>query len=235
MSLENQLNQLSTNTSFHTTNELADSLPLRIALIIRHRIMHDIMHPSTPIRERRLAEELEVSRTPLRDALKILALEKLVEITPNRGAVVVENSLDDISDMLLVYCELDGFAGALACRIATESNFLTIERHLRQMEIATENDDRVSYFNANQAFHLAIVASSKSKSAIEFHKNLSIRLHRVRYLSILQNDQWTDRHEDHADMLTALRNRDVEGFSKIQKEHFSVAWRYIDRWANRSQ
>lgn len=209
------------------------SLPQQIAAVIRHRIVHDEIKPGRPIRERRLAEELQVSRTPLRDALKILALEKLVEHIPNRGAVVIDLSPDDISDMLLVYIELDALGGRLACRLGTETDFLRVERHIHRMEMATRDNDRIAYFRANQAFHLAIVAASRSKCTIEFHANLNLRLNRVRYLSILTNDQWMDRSDDHSKLLAALRNRDSAAYTEIQKEHFSVAWRLVEAWTSR--
>ncbi|QHQ35429.1 GntR family transcriptional regulator [Algicella marina] len=210
------------------------SLPQQIAAVIRHRIIHDEIKPGKPIRERQLAEELQVSRTPLRDALKILALEKLVEHIPNKGAVVIDHSPDDISDMLLVYIELDGLGGRLACRVGTEADFLRVERQIHRMESATRDNDRIAYFRANQAFHLAIVAASRSSCTIEFHANLNLRLHRVRYLSILKNHQWMDRSDDHSKLLSALRARDAAAYSEIQQRHFSVAWHLVDAWTNRA-
>ncbi len=211
------------------------SLPHQIAAIIRSRIIHDEIKPGTPIRERKLADELEVSRTPLRDALKILAQEKLVDLIPNKGAVVVEYSLDDIADMLLVYTELDLLGGRLACRMANESDFLQVERQMERMDAAINAHDRIEYFRANQAFHMAIIAASRSKTTVELHSKLSLRLHRVRYLSILENDEWMARSDDHVNLLQALRDRDAERFTAIQRDHFGVAWRLIDSWINRNQ
>ena len=232
MSLDEQLKLLPEN-GLHDQLNLPDSaLPDRIAAVIRSRIIHDVLLPGSPIRERQLSEELEVSRTPLRDALKILALERLVNLVPNKGAAVADYSIDDVSDMLFVYIELDSLAGQIACRVGTEADFLRVDRQISRMKKAIQETDRMGYFRANQAFHIAIVAASRSKSIIEFHSSLNLRLYRTRYLSILKNDQWMDRTDDHVNILKALRNRDSEAFISIQKSHFSVAWRLIDDWAN---
>lgn len=233
MGLKEQFGKLEAERSPGALHAECGSLPQQIAAVIRHRIIHDEIKPGRPIRERQLAEELQVSRTPLRDALKILALEKLVEHIPNKGAVVIDLSPDDIADMLLVYIELDALGGRLACRVGTEADFLRVERQLHLMDKATRDNDRIAYFRANQAFHLAIIAASRSKCTIEFHANLNLRLNRVRYLSILTNDQWMDRSDDHTKLLAALRDRDGDAYTEIQKKHFSVAWRLVEAWTSR--
>lgn len=234
MTLTEQLRLVNADAFYLSSSENESSLPDQIASVVRHRIIHDDIKPGAPIRERQLASELDVSRTPLRDALKILAQEKLVALIPNKGAVVADYSLDDIADMLLVYTELDKLGGRLACRMANETDFLRVERQIGRMDVATANRDKIEYFRANQAFHMAIIRASRSKTTIELHAKLSLRLHRIRYLSILENDQWMGRSDEHLDMLQALRDHDAERFAQIQEHHFSVAWRLIDGWANRN-
>ncbi len=232
MGLTEQLQLVSTKGIGGMADFSAASLPDQIAAVLRNRIIYNKLQPGSPIRERQLADALSVSRTPLRDALKILALDKLVEHVPNKGAVVVDPTIDDISDMLQVYIELDAFGGRLACRVGSEADFLKVERQMQKMDKATVARDRLTYFQANQNFHLAILAASRSETTIEFHQSLNLRLHRVRYLSILKDDQWMNRSGDHENFLQALRDRDIERFSAIQKRHFSVAWRLVDAWAS---
>lgn len=231
MSLAEQIDRIASSGAQPSYSVSESPLPNQIAAVIRHRIIHDEIKPGAPIRERQLATELEISRTPLRDGLKILAQEGLVAHIQNRGVVAVDYSIDDITDMLQVYLELDALGGRLACRMATETDFLRIEREIERMDDATQKDDRITYFLGNQAFHQKIVAASRSKCTIEFHSNLNLRLYRVRYLSILRDDQWTDRSDDHTKLLEALRERDVERYLDLQKQHFSVAWRLLDDWA----
>ncbi|MGA0541882.1 GntR family transcriptional regulator [Neotabrizicola sp. VNH66] len=210
-----------------------DPLPNQIAGHIRHQIIHDILKPGEPIRERILAEQLNVSRTPMRDALKILSVERLVELIPNRGAVVVKNSTDDIADMLSIYTELEALGGAAACRMANEGDILRVERHLALMEAAVAEGDRLKYFRANQAFHMAIIAASRNKTLIEIHANLSLRLYRVRYLAIMAQEIWQGRAGEHQVLVDTLRARDTARMAELQKAHFQVAWRLIDDWSRR--
>lgn len=210
-----------------------DPLPTQIAGYIRNLIIHDVLKPGEPVRERVIAAELNVSRTPLRDALKLLSVERLVELFPNRGAVVVNNSIDDISDMLTVYTELEALGAAAACRAATERDFLRVERHLALMEEANAEHDRLKYFRANQAFHLAIISASRNKALIEIHANLSLRLYRVRYLAIMAQEIWQARSHEHQLLVETLRARDIARMTELQRAHFHVAWRLIDDWATR--
>lgn len=212
-----------------------DPLPIQIADYIRHQIIHDILKPGEPIRERTIAEQLNVSRTPMRDALKILSVERLVELIPNRGAVVVQNSIDDLSDMLTVYAELEAMGGVAACRMATEGDFLRVERHLALMATAAAEGDRLKYFRANQAFHLSIIAASRNKTLIEIHANLSLRLYRVRYLAIMAQEIWQARSAAHEELVQTLRARDTARMAELQKAHFQVAWRLIDDWSRPQQ
>lgn len=205
-----------------------DPLPVQIASYIRHQIIHDILKPGEPIRERAIAEQLNVSRTPMRDALKILSVERLVDLIPNRGAVVVQNSVDDIAEMLSVYIELEVIGGMTACRMAGEGDFLRVEHQLRAMESAEAAVDRIQYFRANQAFHLAIIAASRNKTLIEIHGNLSLRLYRIRYLSILTKGILQSRAAEHRELFDTLRSRDSARMAALQKEHFRLAWRLLD-------
>jgi DNA-binding GntR family transcriptional regulator len=206
-------------------------LPAQIAGYIRNLIIHDIMKPGEPVRERMIAELLNVSRTPMRDALKLLSVERLVELIPNRGAVVVNNSLEDIADMLSVFVELDRMGAMVACRMGNETDFLRIERHIEEMQQAREELNRTEYFRANQRFHVAIVRSSRNKTLVEMHETLSLRLYRVRYLAIMAQEIWTARDAEHRAMYEALRARDAGKVEELQKEHFDVAWRLIDDWS----
>ncbi|MBU2961650.1 GntR family transcriptional regulator [Citreicella sp. C3M06] len=205
-------------------------LPAQIAGYIRNLIIHDILKPGESVRERFIADTLNVSRTPMRDALKILSVERLVKLYPNRSAVVVDNSLEDITDMLSVYVELDKMAATTACRMASETDFLRIERHIEEMRKAQVERNRSEYFRANQNFHFAIVSAARNQTLAEMHMTLNLRLYRVRYLAILSQEIWTTREDEHRAMLNALRARDQEELAILQKEHFAVAWRLIDDW-----
>ena len=101
------------------TFDAVPTLPDKVAGLLRDMIVQDVLVPGQRIRERSLAEQLEVSRTPLREALKVLATEGLVELSPNRGALVAKPSPGEVHDMLQVLGVLEGLAGELACARAS--------------------------------------------------------------------------------------------------------------------
>lgn len=211
-----------------TRRVAAQPLPQQIAAHLRDLIIHDELKPGERIREQPLSLELNVSRTPLRDALKILAVERLVDLHPNRGATVVDPSVDELRDLLRVYSTLEGLAGQMSCERATQDDIDAIHHWHQDMLGAFERRDKLRYFRANQAFHLRIISASRNASLIEVHGQLNLRLHRVRYLAIMQQKDWTFVSHQHEAIIAALDSRDGERLGHLLVEHFSGAWRALD-------
>lgn len=203
-------------------------LPRQIAAHIRDLIIHDVLKPGERVRERQIAEELGVSRTPLRDALKILAMERLIDVTPNRGATVVDPAVDEIAEMLAVYTELEALGGRLACGHAGEADIAEVTGQHDLLRAAFAREDRIAYFRANQAFHLAIVAGSHNRTLIEMHGHLNMRLYRIRYLAILRMQDWRSAASAHAEILAALVQRDGAGLATLLAEHLGFARRLVE-------
>jgi len=206
----------------------AQPLPQQIAAHLRELIIHDELKPGERIREQPLSLELSVSRTPLRDALKILAVERLVDLHPNRGATVVNPSVSELRDLLRVYETLEGLAGQMAGERATQEDIGAVHRWHQEMLGAFERRDKLSYFRANQAFHLRIIGASRNASLIEVHGQLNLRLHRVRYLAIMQQQDWTFVSHQHEAIIAALDGRDGPQLGRLLVDHFSSAWRALD-------
>lgn len=206
----------------------AVSLSVEIADRLRNRIIHDDLPPGTRLQERQLASELHVSRTPLRNAFRILDSEGLVEFTPNYGARVIDYSLREIKEMLVVYTELDSFAGRLACQSATEEDFRHISEIVQCIEEAADRRDRRQYFSANQDFHLAIVSAARNPVLLEAHHLLNLRLYRLRYLTVLNTDTWIGTAREHASLLQTLVSRDADEMENRIKKHSATAWRFIE-------
>ena len=202
-------------------------LPQQIAAHLRHQIIHDVLKPGERIREQPLSAELNVSRTPLRDALKILSVERLVDLPPNRGAIVTDLGIEELRDLLRVYSSLEALGGELACERMTLADLALIHRHQDGMLQAYQHQDRLSYFRSNQAFHLGIIAASRNAPLIEVHHHLNLRLYRVRYLAIMQHRSWTFVSNQHEAILTALDRRDGPLLGRLLVEHLSGAWQAI--------
>jgi DNA-binding GntR family transcriptional regulator len=199
-------------------------LTQRVADRLRDMIVQDRLRPGERIRERDLAERLAVSRTPLREALKILATEGMVTLAPNRGAVVADLQPDEAHDLLQVLAVLEGLAGELACSRATPDDVDEIKALHYEMMAAYARKDRLEYFKINQRIHLAIVAASRNVGLMETHDRINARLYRIRYRSNLRNRKWHTAIEEHQAILDALVDRDCARLGEVLRNHLGSTW-----------
>jgi DNA-binding GntR family transcriptional regulator len=203
------------------------SLYEEIADIICDRIVEGDLPAGSFIEEAALADELEVSRTPVREALKALAMEGLVEIFPNRGSYVAKITAEDARELIELLAQLEGFAGALACERGSDEMLRSLARTHEDMILAYRKGDKPTYFKLNQRIHDDIVAASGNKHLIEVHRRCTRRLRRVRYLSNLQKAAWDRSVADHEAMLKALTARDVEATRRIMTLHAVDIWETV--------
>ena len=199
-------------------------LTQQVAGAIRDMIVQDELKPGERVRERSLAEVLEVSRTPLREALKLLSAEGLVEILPHRGAVVADPQPEEIYGKLQVLAVLESLAGELAAERATDEEIAEIRALHFEMLASYTRQNRLEYFKANQKIHRAILTSSRNLALIETHGRINAQLYRVRYQSNLRNRKWQSAIEEHEEILEALEARDPERLSAILRAHLGSTW-----------
>lgn len=197
------------------------ALPLaqQVAARIRDMIIQDQLVPGEWIREQAIADKLSVSRTPLREALKMLELEGLIQLLPNRGAVVPELTVEEVKEKLEVLAVLESLAGKLACQKATDLELAEIRALHYEMLACFSRENRLDYFKLNQRIHLAIVAASGNRTLIETHARINAQLYRVRFQSNLQNELWATAVDEHEEMLSALEERNSEAFGVCLLNH----------------
>lgn len=196
----------------------------KVANYLREHIVMDHFQPGQRLPERTLADDLQVSRTPLREALKILATEGLVEILPNRGAVVAEVSPSDVKEKAFVLSVLEQAAAELACQLATDQDIAELQALHYEMKAAFLRRDRQNYFRLNQEIHNRIVALSSNASLIEMHGYLSRQLYRVRYLSNQKSEKWTTAMTEHEAIMAALEARDASRMGLELRNHLGKTW-----------
>lgn len=203
-----------------------DDLPLtrRVAAQIRDMIIQDRIQPGERIRERPLAETLNVSRTPLREALKLLEREKLIELRPNRGAVVTDPPADEIRGLLEVLGALEGLAGQLAAMQGTDQQIAEIRALHYEMLAAYTRKDKLAYFKLNQLIHKGLVMMSGNTALMEIHEQINARVYRARFKSNKQNDLWPDAIQQHEDIIDALERRDGQILGTILQRHLRSTW-----------
>jgi DNA-binding GntR family transcriptional regulator len=186
---------------------------------LRDLVVEGGLAPGARLHERQLCDTLGVSRTPLREALKVLASEGIVELLPNRGARVARLDEGDIENMFEVMGALEALAGRLACRRIGEAELAEIGALHYEMMAQYIRRDLPAYFRLNQAIHAAIVAAARNSILAATYDNLAIRMRRARYLANLSDERWQHAVAEHAAILDALRDRDGTRLAHLLAEH----------------
>ncbi len=160
-----------------------DTLAEAIAYELRREILRGNLPPGATIKERDNAERQGVSRTPMREAIRILAKEGLVQLRPLRSPVVADPSLTEIIDQIRVLHALELLSGELACEHATDGEIAAIGALKDGIEAIYGEADTLDVFELDMQFHSAIVAASHNAALAETHGSYMARLWRARYLS----------------------------------------------------
>ena len=173
------------------------------------------------IPERQLCEMLGISRTPLREALKVLASEGLIDLLPNRGARVRYLSEQDLGELFDIMGGLEALAGRLACENITDQEIAEIERLHYEMYGFYLHRDMHGYFNINQCIHQKIVDASRNMTLRETYANFAGRIRRVRYSANFarKRERWGEAMREHETILEALRRRSGAELSDILFRH----------------
>ena len=171
--------------------------------------------------ERQLCEMLGISRTPLREALKVLASEGLIELLPNRGARVRHLNEHDLGELFEVMGGLEGLAGRLACENITDAEIAEIERLHYEMYGLYLHRDMHGYFRVNQLIHQKIVEAARNAVLLGTYASFAGRICRVRYSANFarKRERWGEAMREHEAILDALRRRAGSELSDILFEH----------------
>ncbi|MDP1901492.1 MAG: GntR family transcriptional regulator [Rubrivivax sp.] len=210
-------------TSLERPDEALDkgSLHLRVADILRDQITYGELAPGLRLNERVLCEELKVSRTPLREALKTLASEGFVELLPNRGARVMPMTLADTAQTFEVLRVLEGLAGELAGARADAAAVAELRRLHELMRGCHQRGDRERYFELNQAIHAEILRLSGNSVLAATHNKLNLRMRRARYSANVSQPRWDRAMQEHDLIIDALEARNGKRLRALLEEHIS--------------
>lgn len=202
-------------------NEMLDTANINEAAYaaLRERIISGELQPGAPLSERVLCEALEVSRTPLREAIKILAREGLVEISATRRARVATVTLDEAANLLTLLAALEGLSGEQACLKVLGPDIDELEQLQAAMRASYEQDDLPSYFELNQAIHLKILAVADNRVLSEMFNNLNARLRHVRRRLTPTPGRWLQAVTEHEQMLVYLKEGDGKKLRALMEDH----------------
>ena len=200
------------------------SLHDQVVSRVRDLIIEGILEPGSRIDEARLIDELGVSRTPFREALRTLAAEGLVIVRPSRGSQVRKLTREDVFSMLEVLSHLERLGGELACQRATDNEIAAlVDLHERMLDFY-QRRERLPYYKLNQEFHSRLAALSKNPTLIEMQANLQARLKRIRYMGNQTPDFWAAAVSEHEEMVVALKSRDGARLGAVMAGHLTATW-----------
>jgi DNA-binding GntR family transcriptional regulator len=186
---------------------------------LRNLIVEAVLTPGTKLNERELCETLGISRTPLREALKVLAAEGLIEISPNRGASVSKMSETEIWETFELMSGLEAMSGELACDRITPVELAEIKALHYAMLACKAQNDLPGYYSRNQAIHDKINDAARNSVLRQTYLGLNRRLQALRFKSNFQPHKWDSAAHDHDEMVKALEARDGKRLAAILRQH----------------
>jgi len=195
------------------------TLPASVAEQLRQMITEGELPAGTRLNERALGDRLGVSRTPLREAFRLLAAEGLIEHTPNRGAQVVKLSEQDIRDSFEVMSGLEALSGELACRCITADELAEIKALTFEMLASHARQDLPSYYRLNRAIHDRINRAARNRLLTQVYATLNLRIQNLRFRSNFDRDKWNKAAREHTEMVDALEARDGGRLAAILRAH----------------
>ncbi|HET8608462.1 MAG TPA: GntR family transcriptional regulator [Burkholderiales bacterium] len=188
---------------------------------LRDLIVEGELPPGTRLNERVLCERFGVSRTPLREAVKVMASEDLVELLPNRGAVVTALTEADVRYLFEVMGALEALAGELACRRIDDAGLAEIRALHYQMLLHHTRGELPEYFKCNQQIHEKIVAAAGNPVLAATYRSLSGRIRRARYMANLSQERWDHAVHEHEQILEALTAHDGARLRDLLQRHLA--------------
>lgn len=190
-----------------------------VAERLRQRIFAHELTPGTWIDEQKLAEQYGISRTPLREALKVLASEGLVELRPRRGCYVTEISRQDMDDIFPLMAMLEGRCAAEAVNRATSSDIAALKEIHERLESAARDGRIDAFFEANQEFHKKIQELSGNRWLLSVIQDLRKVLKLSRLHSLSLEGRLQQSLDEHRLIMAALEARNGSTAEKLMHDH----------------
>lgn len=204
-------------------------MPLRDVVFhtLRRGIMQGDLKPGERLMEIKLANRLGVSRTPIREAIRMLELEGLVVMIPRKGAQVAEITEKDLKDVLEVRMGLEELAVKFACQRITEEQLDNLYHASRKFEEAVKREDLTELAQADVDFHDLIYKATGNERLVQLLNNIREQMYRYRVEYLKDEEIRGSLVREHDTLLENLRQRDLEGAKQVTQSHIERQQAYI--------
>ena len=194
-----------------------------VAELLRQRIFSRELAPGSWIDEMKMAEEFGISRTPLREAIKVLAAEGLITMKVRRGAYVTEVSEQDLREVYELLALLESDAAAAVCRQASDAELAELQQLHAELEAAAQpgTGSRERFFELNERFHLRVLELSGNRWRRQMVTDLRKVMKLNRHSSLLKSGRIGESLQEHQAILSALLDRDPERARQHTHTHFA--------------
>ena len=197
------------------------TLPRTIAERLRELITEGALAPGSRLNERALGDRLGVSRTPLREAFRLLAADGLVDLEPNRGARVVALSERDIRELFELMGALEALAGELASARISDADVAELKALTFEMLACHARSDLPAYYRINRAIHDRIALAAGNEMLWRTYGTLNRRIQNLRFRSNFDRAKWDLAAREHVRMVELLERRDAAGLAALLRGHLA--------------
>lgn len=186
---------------------------------LQNLIIEGVLAPGVKLNEREVCERLGISRTPLREAMKVLASEGLIEIAPNRGAFVSKMNDTEIWETFEMMSGLEALSGELAAERISPAEIAEIKELHEAMLVCRKQNDLPGYYSRNQTIHNKINAAARNSVLRQLYLSINRRLQALRFKSNFHEAKWDRAIQEHDEMIKSLEARDGKRLAAILRQH----------------
>lgn len=196
-----------------------DTYHVRVADMLRDFIMTGKLNEGDKINESALCKTLGISKTPLREALRVLSVEGLIRQVPHRGSFVTKPTFEEIAEMFDVMSLLEGFCAREACHRMTPRDFSRLEKLHAKLEENFDQHDQEGYIRINNQYHSLVQKIAGNRTMNQIVDGLRKKILLYRFQSLNLKDRFECSIREHRDLLEAFRQRDQARSETLMKMH----------------
>jgi DNA-binding GntR family transcriptional regulator len=193
----------------------------QVASRLRTMLVEGQIAPGAKLNERELCAQLRVSRTPLREAIKLLAAEGLVDLLPNRGAVAVKLTEADLVNTFELLATLEGMSGELAAQRITDEELAELRALHYEMMACFARRDLSGYYRINARIHTAINEAARNPVLASTYRSINARVQSLRFRTNQNEAKWKSAVAEHERMVEALAAHDAPAMRALLIEHLN--------------
>lgn len=202
-----------------------------IANRLREMIMSGELMEGDKIKENELCELMDISKTPLREALRVLSAEGLIRLIPNRGSYVTIPTIEEIKEMFDVMNVLEGVGASAAAEKMNDKDFEKLENLHKQLEKYSKAKDQARYIHMNHSYHAFVQELAGNRTLNQIVNGLRQKILLYRFKSLNLSGRFEQSIQEHRDLLEAFRKRDADKAETLMKSHIKKQSEALEKLA----